>query len=248
MIMRQFKLLVLSLLCITAVGGAALKAAGAGVNVTKAITTYDIAGNTVMSTQAGVDMVENGVDAQNALQLLAGIGGTGTAIYSNKSVLNASDIELLSLQSNAPNNGLGNSTTSPWLLDKRAGVRSHIESFRDGGSYLVPEGAYNNFIKGQKVIGRFDGQFITTKAAMDKILLEAGGDVSKINQFLGVNWSGKLYRIDIDSPLLYNTRLPSGLEVGADINLFRWGGSTSGAIPEAIVDQIPAGAFRATEL
>jgi len=92
--MRQFKLLVLSLLCITAAGGAALKAAGAGVNVTKAITAYDIAGNTVMSTQAGVDMVENGVDAQNALQLLAGIGGTGTAIYSNKSVLSLSDIEL----------------------------------------------------------------------------------------------------------------------------------------------------------
>jgi len=42
--------------------------------------------------------VENGVDAQNALQLLAGIGGTGTAIYSNKSVLNASDIETPALQ------------------------------------------------------------------------------------------------------------------------------------------------------
>ena len=110
MIMRQFKLLVLSLLCITAVGGAALKAAGAGVNVTKAITTYDIAGNTVMSTQAGVDMVENGVDAQNALQLLAGIGGTGTAIYSNKSVLSLSDIETPALQVGGvdmPNNGLG---------------------------------------------------------------------------------------------------------------------------------------------
>jgi len=83
---------------LTAAGGAALKAAGTGVNVTKAITAYDIAGNTVMSTQAGVDMVENGVDAQNALQLLAGIGGTGTAIYSNKSVLSLSDIETPALQ------------------------------------------------------------------------------------------------------------------------------------------------------
>ena len=86
--MRQFKLLVLSLLCLIGLQG----------NVTKAITTYDIAGNTVMSTQAGVDMVENGVDAQNALQLLAGIGGTGTAIYSNKSVLSLSDIETPALQ------------------------------------------------------------------------------------------------------------------------------------------------------
>ncbi len=86
--MRHLKLLVLSLLCLIGLQG----------NVTKAITAYDIAGNTVMSTQAGVDMVENGVDAQNALQLLAGIGGTGTAIYSNKSVLSLSDIETPALQ------------------------------------------------------------------------------------------------------------------------------------------------------
>jgi|GEM_PF-2018746 len=136
--MRQLKLLVLSLLCITAAGGAALKAAGTGVNVTKAITAYDIAGNTVMSTQAGVDMVENGVDAQNALQLLAGIGGTGTAIYSNKSVLSLSDIETPALQ-------VGGVDVSNTTTLYRAVSKDELLDVADNGFRLGPNAMGNKW-------------------------------------------------------------------------------------------------------
>ncbi|WP_024461598.1 hypothetical protein [Marinimicrobium sp. LS-A18] len=39
--------------------------------------------------------------------------------------------------------GLGDSSTSPWLSDNRAGVRLHLDEFRDGGSFLVPKSAYD---------------------------------------------------------------------------------------------------------
>ena len=56
------------------------------------------------------------------------------------------------------------------------------------------------------------------------------------------------YRIDIDNPLLHNARLPSGLERKADLELFRWGGYTSGGMPEVIIDQVPKGQFSVTPL
>jgi hypothetical protein len=142
--------------------------------------------------------------------------------------------------------GLGDVRTSPWLADPRPAVRQHLELFREGGSYLVPKSAYERFVRGRSVIGRSDGQFITTRAAMDRLLAETGGDLAKINQRLGTNWTEPLYRIDVENPLLHNARFPSGLERGADPVLFRWGGYTSGGMPEVIVDQIPEGAFTVT--
>jgi RHS repeat-associated protein len=147
-------------------------------------------------------------------------------------------------QINQISRGLGDETTSPWLNDKRVGVRTHIEQFRDGGSFLVPKSAYDDFIAGQKYIGRADGQFITTQKAMDELLKNTNGDILKINEKLGTNWNEPLYRIDIYNPLLHNTRLPSGFERGADPEKFRWGGYTNGGMPEAIIDQIQSGEFR----
>lgn len=144
--------------------------------------------------------------------------------------------------------GLGDSSTSPWLDDPRVGIRSHLETYRGGGSYLVPESAYNRFVKGQKSIGRPDGQFITTKKDMDKLISETGGDVSKISNRLGTRWNEPLYRVDIENPLLHNARFPSGLESGADPELFRWGGYTSGGMSEIIIDPIPSRAFSVSPL
>lgn len=147
-----------------------------------------------------------------------------------------------------PRSGLGDITTSPWLHDPRVGVRTHIEAFRDGGAYLIPEAAYKRWVEGQPVIGRLDGQFITTKAAMDDILRSSGGDISKVKQRLGIPsnvWDEKLIRVDIPSPLLFNARLPTGLESGAN-SLFRWGGYTKGGLPEIIIDQVPQSQVRIT--
>lgn len=47
--------------------------------------------------------------------------------------------------------GLGDPTTSPWLADPRAGVRLHVESFRDGGSFLIPKSKWELFNEGNDV-------------------------------------------------------------------------------------------------
>jgi hypothetical protein len=145
--------------------------------------------------------------------------------------------------------GLGDATTSPWLNDPRIGIAEHIERFRDGASYLIPKSAYEKWIKGQAMIGRADGQFVTTRDAMDRILTESCGDLGKVKQRLGIPdefWNEELIRIDIDNPLLYNARFPMGIESGAN-ELFHWGGYTSGGLPEVVLNQIPAGGFRATK-
>jgi RHS repeat-associated protein len=144
--------------------------------------------------------------------------------------------------------GFGDVKTSPWLRDPRLAVRSHIEDFRQGGSFLVPESLYRRFVEGQAVVGRESGLFITTRGAMDKLIAETGGDLAAISKRLGTTWSEPLYRVDVHNPLLHNARLPSGLEAGADPLLFRWGGYTSGGMPELAVDPVPAGGFSATRV
>jgi hypothetical protein len=140
--------------------------------------------------------------------------------------------------------GLGDATTSPWLADARTGVTSHLETFRGGASFLVPESAYQRFIQGASSVGRVDGLYVTTRGAMNKLLAQSGGDLGVINQKLGTFWSEPLYRVDINNPLLHNARMPSGLEQGANVN-FRWGGYTSGGMSEAVLDPVPAGGFTA---
>jgi hypothetical protein len=123
------------------------------------------------------------------------------------------------------------------------GISEHVESFRYGGSFLVPESAYLRHIRGAQSVGRADGQFITTKAHMDRMLAETRGDPQAIGQRLGTDWSTPLYRVDVHNPLLHNARLPSGFEAGANPSKFRWGGYTTGGMPEVVTDPIPQGGF-----
>jgi len=142
--------------------------------------------------------------------------------------------------------GLGDVSTSPWLADKRIGVVTHLEQFREGGSYLVPKSSFEKRILGVEKIGRPDGQFITNKSAMDKLLDAAGGNRQFIREKLGIpkdKWNEPLIRVDVHNPLLHNARLPSGFEKGARPKLFIWGGYTKGGMPEVIIDQIPQGGF-----
>lgn len=116
------------------------------------------------------------------------------------------------------------------------------EEFRDGASYLIPEGAYKKFVEGNPKVGDPSGQFVTTSATMDKVITEAEGDISAAKRSLGIPdqyWNEPLLRIDIPSPLLSNARLPSGFERGAN-EFFRWGGYTLGGLREAVIDPVPA--------
>ncbi|TYQ16962.1 UNVERIFIED_CONTAM: RHS repeat-associated protein [Acetivibrio alkalicellulosi] len=141
-------------------------------------------------------------------------------------------------------NGRGDSITSPSLDDPRTGVRLHIEEFRDGGSFITSTDTYNKFIKNSKLMGYPDNtMYIARKDYMDKIFNEANGDLSVLEKRLGFDngyfaGGGGLVRIDIKSPLLHNARMPSGMEMGAN-KYFKWGGYTSGGVPEAVVNRVP---------
>jgi RHS repeat-associated protein len=140
--------------------------------------------------------------------------------------------------------GLGDSTTSPWLNDPRTGVRMHLEDFRNGGSSLVTRDSYKRFIEPNKLIGYEDNSmYIGRKDFVDKVIREANGDVSILEQRLGFKPGhfadgGGIVRVDINNPLFHNARMPSGMEKGAN-EFFKWGGYTSGGVPEAVVDQVP---------
>jgi hypothetical protein len=96
--------------------------------------------------------------------------------------------------------GLGDVTTSPWLGDARIGVTSHLEMFRNGGSFLVPDSASQRFIQGAASIGRQDGLFVTTSGVMDNMLAETAGDLSAINQKLETTWNEPLWGSIFKSP------------------------------------------------
>jgi hypothetical protein len=119
--------------------------------------------------------------------------------------------------------------------------------FREGGSLLLPESAFKRFVEGRQLLGRADGQFVTTRPAMDRLIAQTGGDLAALRARLGTSWNERLYRIDVHNPLLHNTRMPSGMEQGAN-EFFRWGGYTSGGMPEAAIDPIPVGGFTVTPL
>jgi hypothetical protein len=209
-------------------------------------------------TQAGGRTAWNGVGTQTfggqaiqqafgispqAAELTYGLFGTAGASAASAALVARGATTL-------PVSGLGDAQTSPWLVDPRAGVRYLVEDFRQGGSFLVTQEGYEEFIAQTPLIGRADGQFLTTSRAMDDLLKAANGDVGVIKSKLGIpadQWNGPLIRIDVPSPLLYNARLPSGLEGGAN-SQFMWGGFTKGGMPEIVTNPIPSPGITVTKV
>lgn len=124
------------------------------------------------------------------------------------------------------------------------GRRNHLTKFEGGASYLVPKPALDKY--GRTMVGRPDGQFIIPSSEMDDLLRAADGDISKIEDALGIpqgSWQGQeLIRIDIPKPSNHNLRMTTGAESGAN-DLFIEGGFTPGGQSEAIIDPIPEGSY-----
>jgi hypothetical protein len=140
---------------------------------------------------------------------------------------------------------LGDEATSPELGRTKAGIASHLEQFRDGASYLLPESSYHGRVAGKRAVGRADGLYVTTRSAIDELLASAAGDLATVKKRLGIEpdeWNERLWRVDVANPLLHNARLPSGMEKGAN-DLFIWGGYTRGGMPEAVLDPVRQGEF-----
>jgi hypothetical protein len=145
--------------------------------------------------------------------------------------------------------GLGDAKTSPWLNDGRVGVRTHIEEFRAGGSFLIRKKTFERLIKAGDPIGREDGLFITTRASMDKLFEKSGKSLELIKKGMGIpenQWNEPLIRIDVTNPLLHDARMASGIEQGAN-ELFMWGGYTKGGMPEIAIDSVKTGEYIVVE-
>ena len=117
-----------------------------------------------------------------------------------------------------------------YLSDKY--IAEHLDEFSNGVTRIMSEAPTGS-------IGPKSGTFVMPSSVADDLIAQAGGDVTKLEQLLGLP-EGYLgsnpIRVDISTPT--GLRMPSGNEFGANS---QWipGGYTSGGIPEAIIDQVP---------
>jgi hypothetical protein len=115
-----------------------------------------------------------------------------------------------------------------------------IRELRGGGSWLMTDEQFAKFAEGKSVIGRADGQSMTSAARMNQLMEETGGDPVLLGEKLGVSWmpGTQLVRMDVSDPLMFNPRLPNASMAGAG-PLFTPGGITAGGVPEIVTDQLP---------
>jgi hypothetical protein len=142
-----------------------------------------------------------------------------------------------------------NKTLNPEEYLNKEFINQHLQKFKKKSSYLVTGDTYNDWIKGREMIGRPDGQFISTASDIDEILKKANGDIAIIEAELGIEpgtWKNKngIFRVDINNPEELNLRMSNGSESGAN-PLWEPGGFTSGGRPEAVINQVPATHFNA---
>lgn len=111
----------------------------------------------------------------------------------------------------------------------------HIEAFDQGGSRLMLKKNLDKYGP-----GREDGtSFLMTKAEADKLLEEAGGDLHKLEDALGLPRGqldgDELVRVDFPKPRELNIRIPSGNEAGANSQWLPGGKLPDGNL-EAVID------------
>ena len=118
-------------------------------------------------------------------------------------------------------------------------IDNHLSKFDDGAAYILSKKTYDDYFDGRDKLGRSDGtQFVLPKNEVDRVLNNAGGDLTKLEKELGYNIgsleNGDYIIMYVNNPKKYNISLPSGNEMGANDNWIP-GGYTSGGIPEAVV-------------
>jgi len=124
-------------------------------------------------------------------------------------------------------------------------IKAHLKKFEKGASYLVPKKVLDDY--GRDIIGRLDGQFVMSKTEMDDLLKKAKGNLSYVEDELGIppgGWKGKeLIRIDILNVKKQNIRMPTGNEAGAN-DLWLPGGKLPKGYSESVMDAIKKGDYK----
>ena len=122
-------------------------------------------------------------------------------------------------------------------------IERHLKDFEKEACYLVTGKAYKNWVVDMPLLGREDGQYLSTLEEVARVRKKASGDISIVEIEMGIpvgEWQNQngLYRIDVLQPKSLNLRLPNGFENGAN-EFWHPGGFTSGGAQEAVVNQIP---------
>lgn len=115
-----------------------------------------------------------------------------------------------------------------------------VLKFRDGFSYFIPKHVYDRFRDTGPILGRPDGQFVTTRAAANSLEQVCGQNSLMWEKRLGfpedhLGHGNDLYRVDLPFKWDYHPHLPRGTEGGAMQALFKYGGETSGGVPEMLI-------------
>ena len=117
-------------------------------------------------------------------------------------------------------------------------IQNHLQSFKDSGAVKIMPNEPSGTIGGK------GGTFVMSGDELDEIIQYANGDISKIEDALGLDpgYLGKnpvIVMMDDSS----NVRMPSGNELGAWPEYWEPGGYTSGGIKEAVIDPVPEGEY-----
>jgi hypothetical protein len=131
-------------------------------------------------------------------------------------------------------------------------LKNHLKRFEGECSYLLPYKKWKGFVNGQELIGRPDGQYVSTVEEIDRIIQKAKGDISIIEDELAIprgDWHGMggIKRVNVKHPENLNIRIPDGAEQAANAYWIP-GGRTAGGVEEAVTNQIPKGQFESVDV
>lgn len=124
-----------------------------------------------------------------------------------------------------------------------AGKPPMIEPFREGMSVFMSEDNFVNYVVKSGYLGYSDNtQYMTSLSKADDIVKLGGNSADIFAKRLGFDADlmrgQRFLKLDVDFTFSINPRLPSGLEGGAN-KYFKYGGFTSGGMPEIVIDRIP---------
>ncbi|MGY4708097.1 WXG100-like domain-containing protein [Mycolicibacterium sp. CBM1] len=128
-------------------------------------------------------------------------------------------------------------------------IEEHLQRFDEGASRFTTADNLEAFGIGQR-----DGTtFVFPRSELDSLMESTGGDRSRLEQALGLPEgyfsTYAIVRVDIPDPCIYELRMPSGNEAGAND---RWipGGFLPEGMPEAVIDgaRVPPGELIITDL
>ena len=112
-----------------------------------------------------------------------------------------------------------------------------------GGSYLLSNNAYEDYIQGRNTIGRPDGQFMIPTNQMNDLLSNHPNDPREWEKQLGLEPPGclgneNIHRVDVYNPQDYEPRLPTR-DLSGSNEKFMEGGKLPGGQDECVINQFP---------